>query len=158
MEFARRTLCKGVDNDNDLFSPSPSVFKYTADGRSPNRLRKRSSTPCVISGWCQCIFCERVKNIFEDVRAGAPIKFVSFSNARSRPVYISRDAIRIEMTFLPRNFSLVFLLPSFSYRKCTFDLISLTLVLAFRSSLLQRNVYQRFLLSFDERDEISIAR
>lgn len=76
-------------------------------------LEEESGTPSVISGWCQCIFCERVKNIFEDVHAGAPIKFrfVLLECEKSTRLYLALDAIRIEMTFLPRNFS-----SSFSYR------------------------------------------
>jgi len=53
MEFARRSGARVPT------STTTTVSKYTAD--IPNGL-KSGGTPCVISGWCPCIFRKRVKN------------------------------------------------------------------------------------------------
>jgi len=58
-EFAHRSAAKVSTTTTTTTTTTVSLlpFEYTAD--IPNRL---GSTPRVISGWCPCIFCERVKN------------------------------------------------------------------------------------------------
>lgn len=62
MEFARRSGAKVSTTTTTI------VSKYTTD--IPNRLES-GGTPCVISGWCPCIFRKRVKNTDGERCAGS---------------------------------------------------------------------------------------
>lgn len=73
MEFARRSGAKVSTTTTTI------VSKYTTD--IPNRLES-GGTPCVISGWCPCIFRKRVKNA-DDKRAPMELPFCCRVKSRS---------------------------------------------------------------------------
>lgn len=137
MEFARRLStpvqrCRQRQRQGQrqrwLFS-APFRFQIHR-WQSPNRLGGGAARLALFPAGASAYFAN-VLRIYSKTWAGAPIKFVSSSNARSRSVYIAQfDAIRIKVTS-PAEFFLVFLSPViFISEMCTFDLISLTLVLS----------------------------